>query len=102
MKEKLKWDYDHKGYWCASRDFGDGCCNFIYCIVPTDGGYIADACNNAYGAERIAVSSYAHKTNKPSVFKDLDKLMADIESGKQLWKYTGFCNCVGKITREEY
>ena len=101
----MKWDYDKRGnYWCASRLMPDGVCNFIYCIVPTEDGkgYTADAMNNAYGAERIAVKSKNRKTFKPSVFSDLHKLMSDIEKGRQLWMYTGFCNCVGKVTREEY
>ena len=39
---------------------------------------------------------------KESVFKDRKKLMKAIEEGKAFWLYTGFCNCVGKITKEEY
>jgi hypothetical protein len=100
----MNWTYDKKGYWCASRLMPDGVCNFIYCIYPTDDGkgYTANAMNNAYGAERIAVKSKDRKTFKPSVFSDLHKLMRDIENGRQLWMYTGYCNCIGKVTREEY
>ena len=26
----MKWDYSKRGnYWCAARDYGDGCCSFI-------------------------------------------------------------------------
>lgn len=97
----MKWDYYKRGnYWCASRDYGDGCCSFIYRIYPTKNGYTADACNNAYGAERVAVRN--RNCTKESVFKNLKKLMEDIENGKIFWLYTGLCNCVGKITKEEY
>lgn len=98
---QLEWVYDKRGnYWCASKDYGDGCCSFIYCIHQVCGGYIADACNNAYGAERVAVKNM--RCIKESVFKDLEKLMKDIANGDILWLYTGFCNCIGKITTEEY
>lgn len=97
----MEWDYDKRGnYWSASRDYGDGCCSFIYTIFPVENGYIADACNNVYGAERVAVKN--ENSKKQSVFKNLEKLMKDIEDGKTLWLYTGFCNCVGRITKEEY
>lgn len=103
-KQKLTWDYDKKGYWCASRLMPDGVCNYIYCIVPTEdgSGYTADAMNNAYGAERVAVSRKDKKKMQPSVFKNLKQLMRRIENGTQLWMYTGYCNCIGKITTEEY
>lgn len=97
----MKWDYDRRGnYWCASRDYGDGCCNFIYAIFKTQEGYTAEACNNAFGAERVAVKDQT--CTKESVFKDRKKLMKAIEDHEVLWLYTGFCNCVGKITTEEY
>lgn len=97
----MKWDYDKRGkYWCAARDYGDGCCSFIYIIFQIKNGYIAEASNNAYGAERVAVRNSNSK--KQSVFKSLEKLMNDIENGKTYWLYTGYCNCVGKVTKEEY
>lgn len=100
----MEWVYNESGnYWCASRPMQDGVCNFIYTISPMiGGGYIAEAMNNAYGAERVAVKSKRKSSIKPSVFHDLNKLMNDIEEGKILWLYTGFCNCVGKVTKEEY
>ena len=100
----MKWEYCESGnYWCASRLMPDGVCNYIYCIYPEmGGGYTADAMNNAYGAERVAVKSKRKKSMKPSVFYDLSKLMRGIEDGKQLWLYTGYCNCIGKVTKEEY
>lgn len=95
------WEYCKRGnYWCADRDYGDGCCSFIYTIFPTKNGYVAEACNNAYGAERVAVRN--KNCTKESVFTNLEKLMKDIENGKIFWLYTGFCNCVGKVTKEEY
>jgi hypothetical protein len=101
--EKISWSYDKRGnYWCGHRLMPDGVCNFIYCIYPEGEGYTADAMNNAYGAERIAVSRKDHKSNRPSVFKDLHKLMKAIENNTIYWKYTGFCNCIGEVTREEY
>lgn len=98
----MEWTYDERGnYWCASRDYGDGRCSFIYTIVPMmGGGYVAEACNNAYGAERVAVKS--KRCVKRSVFHDLAKLMKNIENGNTLWLYTGYCNCIGRITKEEY
>ena len=102
--ENINWSYCESGnYWCGSRLMPDGVCNFIYTIIPMmSGGYTAEAMNNAYGAERIAVSRKDHKSNKPSVFKDLNKLMRAIENKTVYWKYTGFCNCVSKVTKEEY
>ena len=103
MSEKINWSYDRRGnYWCGSRLMPDGVCNFIYTIFPVDNGYTAEAMNNAYGAERIAVIEKDHKSSSPSVFKDLNKLMTAIEKRTIYWKYTGFCNCIGKITKEEY
>lgn len=97
----MEWEYSERGnYWCADRDYGDGCCSFIYTIFPVKNGYIAEASNNAYGAERVAVKNKNCK--KESVFKDLEKLKKDIEDRKILWLYTGYCGCVGKVTREEY
>lgn len=97
----MKWDYNKRGkYWCADRDYGDGHCSFIYTIFPVKGGYVAEACNNAFGAERVAVKNENCTTE--SVFKNRKKLMADIENGNTFWLYTGFCNCVGKVTKEEY
>ena len=102
-KDKIRWDYDKRGnYWCGDRDYGDGCCSFIYYVYPEKDGYIVEACNNAYGAERVAVKSKRKLSAKPSVFHDLEKLMKDIEERKILWLYTGFCNCVGEVTKEEY
>ena len=98
-ERKISWDYDKRGnYWCGDR--GDGCCSFIYTIFPVEDGYIAEACNNAFGAERVAVRNVNSK--KQSVFKNREKLMKDIEDGKIFWLYTGYCNCVGKVTKEEY
>lgn len=97
----MEWDYSKRGnYWCVARDYGDGCCSFIYTIFKTKDGYTAEACNNAFGAERVAVRN--KNCTKASVFKDRKKLMKAIEEGKAFWLYTGFCNCVGKITKEEY
>lgn len=97
----MEWDYSNSGnYWCADRDYGDGCCSFIYTIFPVKNGYVAEACNNAFGAERVAVRNKNCK--KESVFKSREKLMKDIEEGKTLWLYTGYCSCIGKVTREEY
>ena len=98
----MEWTYSKRSmYWCASRKMPDGVCQFVYTIHPDDrGGYVAYAMNNAYGAERVAVKSYS--CTKQSVFEDLEKLMADIANGNTLWLYTGFCNCVGKVTKEEY
>lgn len=100
-ERKISWDYDKRGnYWCGDRNYGDGCCSFIYTIFPVEDGYIAEACNNAFGAERVAVRNVNSK--KQSVFKNREKLMKDIEDGKIFWLYTGYCNCVGKVTKEEY
>lgn len=98
---KIRWSYDERGkYWCGDRDYGDGCCSFIYTIFQVEGGYVAEACNNAYGAERVAV--WNERCTEQSVFKNLEKLMKGIEQGIVFWLYTGYCNCVGKVTREEY
>lgn len=98
--EPLKWEHVVKdNYYIASRDFGDGCHDFIYHIFPVEGGYVAEACNNAYGAERVAVED--EYCEKQSVFKNLRKLMQDIENRNAYWLYTGFCNCVGEVTKEE-
>jgi hypothetical protein len=93
-----------KYYWCASRPYHDGVCNFIYTIYESENGdgYYARACNNAFGASRIAVKSKNRKTEKPSVFKNLNNLMSAIEKGEILWMYISHCNCIGKITKEEY
>ena len=99
--KKINWDYDERGnYWCGDRAYIDGVFSFIYTIYPVNNGYIAEACNNAYGAERIAVKNTNCK--KHSVFKSREKLMKDIEDGNVLWLYTGYCNCEGEITKEEY
>jgi hypothetical protein len=98
---KLEWTYNKLGnYWCASRDYGDDCCSFIYCIHRVNGGYIADASNNAYGACRVAVKN--ERCKKESIFNDLEKLMMDIANGDMLWLYVSHCSCIGKITKEEY
>lgn len=103
MSEKINWSYDKRGnYWCGSRLMPDGVCNFIYTIFPVENGYTVEAMNNAYGAERIAVIKKDHKSSSPSVFKDLHKLMRAIEKRTIYWKYTGFCSCIGKVTKEEY
>ena len=100
-KCNIRWDYDKRGkYWCGDRDYGDGVSSFIYIVRPVKNGYVAEATNNAFGAERVAVRN-RYCANK-SVFKNREKLMRDIENGKTYWLYTGFCNCVGKITKEEY
>jgi len=98
----MKWVYSESGnYWCASRKMPDGVCNFIYTIHPMmGGGYVAYACNNAYGAERVAVRN--RYCTKESVFSNLEKLMKDIENGNTFWLYVGYCNCVGMVTKEEY
>ena len=101
--KKINWSYCESGnYWCGSRLMPDGVCNFIYTIFPVDGGFTAEAMNNAYGAERIAVTRRDHESTKPSVFKDVNKLMNAIENNSVYWKYTAFCNCIGKVTKEEY
>lgn len=89
-------------YWIATRPYHDGVCNFIYFIYESEKGYWAEATNNAYGAERVAVIKKDHNSSRPSIFKDLNKLMRAIERRTVYWKYTGFCNCIGKITKEEY
>lgn len=97
----MKWTYDKRGnYWCASRPFGDGFHSFIYTICPVENGYTAEACNNAYGASRVAVRNT--NCTKESIFTNLEKLKTDIENGKVFWLYTGCCNCIGEITKEEY
>ena len=95
----MEWTYSN-GYWCASRPMPDGVCQFIYCIHPVNGGYTADAMNNAYGAERVAVEDIY--CTEESVFENLEELMKDIENGNIYWLYTGFCDCVGEVTKEEY
>lgn len=95
----MEWTYSN-GYWCASRLMPDGVCQFIYSIFPVDGGYTADACNTAYGAERVAVEDIY--CTEESVFENLEELMKDIENGNIYWLYTGFCNCVCEVTKEEY
>lgn len=98
----MEWIYSESGnYWCASRPMFEGCnLDFIYTIFPMmGGGYTVEACNNAYGACRVAVR---HKNCvKASVFHDLAKLMKDIENGNTFWLYTSHCNCIGEITKEE-
>lgn len=97
----MKWKYDKNGYWIASRPYGDRCCDFIHTIYGDEKeGYTAEACNNAYGAERVAVKNKL--CDRESTFFSLDKLKERIENGTQLWLYTGYCNCVGEITTEEY
>ena len=97
----MKWNYNKKGnYWCASRDYDGGSGSFIYTIFATENGYTAEACNNVYGAERVAVRN-THCT-KASVFSNLEKLKTNIENENIFWLYTGFCNCIGKITKEEF
>ena len=98
----MKWEYSKNtgGYWCASRKMPDGVFDFIYCISKVENGYIAEASNNAYGACRVAVKN--NRCVKESVFHNLEKLMEDIKNGNILWLYTSHCNCVGKVTKEEY
>ena len=88
--------------WIASRPYHDGVCDFIYFIYETEKGYCAKASNNAFGANRVAIKSKNRKTEKPSIFKNLNNLMSAIEKGEILWMYVSHCNCIGKITKEEY
>ena len=98
---KIRWE-KHSNYWFGYRDYGDGYSFYLYYIFPVENGYIVEACNNTYGADRVAVKN--KRCVKASVFKDLEKLMRDIENGNTLWLYTGHCSIVvkGMITKEEY
>lgn len=98
----MTWEHSKDGYWIASRPYDKiGICDFIYTIYGNEkDGYTAEACNNAYGAERVAVEN--KWCDKESVFYSLDELKERIENGTQLWLYTGYCNCVGEITTKEY
>ena len=98
----MEWKYSERGnYWCASRPMEDGSnCDFIYCIFPlSDGTFFAEAENNGYGAYRVAVKN--KNCIRASSFNDLGKLKKDIENRNILWLYTGGCNCIGEITKEE-
>lgn len=126
MKSKLNWEYSettdlYGNKWrtyCASRPAEDDGEN-VYSISGRENGpFYARAFNNAYGGELVAVKSERtpiikevqrrHKNGERSVLvpgspyteKQLPKLLKDIENQKQLWLYTGFCNCVGKVTTE--
>ena len=93
----MKWEYDENGkYWIASKDYGDGCCEYIYTILPVKNGYIAEVIDNAFGLERVAVKN--ELCNEGSVFKNLKKLMEDIENKNILWFYPS----LNEITKEEY
>lgn len=98
----MKWEYNEKGnYWCSSRPMDDEVCIFFYTIYPTqNGGYIAEANNNAYGACRVAVKD--EYCEEQSVFNDLNDLMIRIENRDVYWLYVSHCNCIGEITKEEY
>lgn len=97
------WEYDKNGYWISDKPYGDGVSDFIYTIYGNEtDGYTAEACNNAYGAERVAVKNKNCKN--PSKFKSLSNLKKRIENGTQLWLYTGYCsdNILGEVTTKEY
>ena len=97
------WKYNESGdYWIASKPMCEGSnCDFIYTIYPMmGGGYTAEAMNNGYGARRVAVDNIDCKD--ASVFHDLKDLIDQIENRNIYWLYTGACNCIGKITKEEY
>ena len=98
----MNWEYDQSANcWCASRLMPDGVCNFCYIIFPMmGGGYVAEACNNAYGARRVAVENPS--CTEQSRFYDLTNLMQMIENRDIYWLYTSHCNCIGKVTKEEY
>lgn len=100
-KRKIRWE-KHSSYWRGDRDYGDGYSFYLYYIFPVENGYIVEACNNIYGADRVAVKN--KRCVKGSVFKGLEKLMGDIENGNILWLYTGRCSIwqKGKITKKEY
>lgn len=98
----MDWEYSN-GCWCASKPYHDGICDFIYTIFGNEkDGYTAEACNNAYGATRVAVRNKNCK--KESTFHSLEKLKKRIENGVQLWLYTGYCSdlILGEITTKEY
>lgn len=98
----MEWEYSKDGYWFASRPM-DEMFDFIYCIYGNEEkGYTAEANNNAYGAERVAVRNKNCKN--PSKFKSLNNLKKRIENGTQLWLYTGYCsdNILNEVTTKEY
>lgn len=121
-KEKMIWEFCEKysqPTWIASRLMPDGVFNFIYTIIEVNQGkYIATACNNAYGANRIAVKSQSSKKVSDfgehdgdfefcvnldgDIFTNLKQLKESIEDGTCLWLYTWYCNCEGEVTTEEY
>lgn len=98
---KIRWE-KHDGYWRGDRDYGDEYSFYLYYIFSAENGYVVEACNNKCGADRVAVKN--KRCVKASVFKNLEKLMSDIENGNILWLYTGRCSIwqKGKITKEEY
>ena len=103
MMDKLRWEYSESGkYWVASRPMGNGSvCDFIYIIYDLGNGeYMAEAENNGYGARRVAVER--ENSIRAHGFRDLEKLKKDIEERNILWLYIGACNCIGKVTKEEY
>ena len=102
IKNLLKWEYSESANcWTASRLMPDGVCNFVYKIFPMmGGGYIAEASNNAYGACRVAVENAS--CTEYSIFDDINDLMTRIENRSIYWLYTSHCNCIGKVTKEEY
>lgn len=101
--DKLRWEYSKRGkYWIASRPMENGSpCDFIYFIYDLGNGeYMAEAENNGYGARRVAVKR--ENCIRASGFRDIEKLKKDIEDRNILWLYTGACNCIGKVTKDEY
>lgn len=100
----MKWEYSKKGFWIASRPMDEENPNgsdFIYIIEGNKKiGYKAEAHNNGYGAYRVAVKN--KNCCKASIFHNLKELKKNIENKEQFWLYAGACNCIGKITKEEY
>ena len=96
----MDWKYCKEGnYWIASREMPNSNCDFIYCIYDFDGKYTVEAENNGYGAKRVAVVS--EDSEKGDFFFDLEKLKKEKKKKNILWLYTGSCNCIGLITKEE-
>lgn len=97
----MKWDYSKRSnYQRTTRDYRGGYCNFIYAIFKTKVRYTAEARVSTFRAKSVAVRN--KKCTKESIFKDHKKLIKAIVESKVFCLYIGFCNCVGKITREEY
>jgi len=95
----LDWTHSKNGYWIASRPMSDGVFDHIYVIHPVEGGYTADASNNAFGGCKVAVKD--ENCTEESIFENLEELMDAISNREILWLYTSHCNCIGEIRKEE-